>query len=218
MFEKLSEEKKTEILETGIAEFAGKGVDRANINEIARKAGISVGVLYKYYTDKETFFLACLKRSLDVLNSVLQEQMTSSDKLLVRAEKIIRVVQRTSREHTNYIRMYNEITSGSSRKYAPVLAEKIESLSSTVYAKFIADAAERGDIRDDIEPRMFAFFFDNLLMMLQFSYSCDYYRERFKVYCGEAYADNDELVASQLTKFLESAFTFRSSDIKHREK
>ncbi|HAH62797.1 MAG TPA: AcrR family transcriptional regulator [Treponema sp.] len=218
MFEKLSEEKKTEILETGIAEFAAQGVDRANINVIARKAGISVGVLYKYYTDKETFFLACLKRSLDVLNSVLQEQITSSDKLLVRAGKIIRAVQKTSREHSNYIRMYNEITSGGSRKYAPVLAEKIEGLSSTVYARFIADAAKNGDIRDDIDPRLFAFFFDNLLMMLQFSYSCDYYRERFKVFCGAESADDDELVASQLTKFLESAFTFRSSDVKHLEK
>jgi AcrR family transcriptional regulator len=218
MFEKLSEEKKTAILETGIAEFAEKGVDRANINVIAKKAGISVGVLYKYYTDKETFFLACLNRSLDVLNSVLQEQITSSDKLLVRAGKIIRAVQKTSREHSNYIRMYNEITSGGSRKYAPLLAEKIESLSSTVYTRFIAEAAESGDVRDDIEPRLFAFFFDNLLMMLQFSYSCDYYRERFKVYCGETFADDDELVASQLTKFLESAFTFRSSDVKHREK
>ncbi|MCK9169889.1 MAG: TetR/AcrR family transcriptional regulator [Treponema sp.] len=218
MFEKLSEEKKTEILETGIAEFAQNGVDRANINVIAKKAGISVGVLYKYYTDKETFFLACLKRSLDVLTTVLQEQITSDDKLLVRTGKIIRAVQKTSREHTNYIRMYNEITSGGSRKYAPLLAEKIECLSSTVYTQFIAEAAEKGDIRDDIEPRMFAFFFDNLLMMLQFSYSCDYYRERFKVYCGETTVDNDELVASQLTKFLESAFTFRSSDVKHQEK
>jgi TetR/AcrR family transcriptional regulator len=218
MFEKLTEEKKAEILETGIEEFAGKGVDRANINVIAKKAGISVGVLYKYYTDKETFFLACLKRSLDVLNSVLQEQITRSDKILVRAEKIVRAVQKTSREHSNYIRMYNEITSGSNRKYAAVLAEKIESLSSSVYTRFIADAAENGDIRDDIDPRLFAFFFDNMLMMLQFSYSCDYYRERFKVYCGASLVDDDEFVATQLTKFLESAFSFKGSDVKHREK
>jgi TetR/AcrR family transcriptional regulator len=217
MFEKFSEERKAEILETGIAEFAENGVDRANINVIAKKAGISVGVLYKYYTDKETFFLACLKRSLDVLNSILQEQITSSDKLFVRTEKIIRVVQKTSREHRNYIRMYNEITSGGSRKYAPVLAEKIESLSATVYSQFIERAAKNGDIRDDIDPRLFAFFFDNLLMMLQFSYSCDYYSERFKVFCGADCADNDELVASQLTKFLESAFTFKSSEVKHRQ-
>jgi TetR/AcrR family transcriptional regulator len=218
MFEKLSEEKKTEILETGISEFAENGVDRANINVIAKKAGISVGVLYKYYADKESFFLACLKRSLDVLNSVLLEQIKSSDKPLVRTEKIIRAVQKTSREHGNYIRMYNEITAGSSKKYAQVLAEKIESLSASVYTKYIADAKENGDIRGDIDPRMFAFFFDNLLMMMQFSYSCEYYRERFKVFCGEANVNDDEFVVSQLAKFLESAFTFRSSDIKHGEK
>ena len=57
----------------------------------------------------------------------------------------------------------------------------------------------------------------SLLMMMQFSYCCDYYRERFRVYCGEA-AENDALVASQLLKFLESAFTTEKKDIPHRPK
>ena len=39
--------------------------------------------------------------------------------------------------------------------------------------------------RRDMDPRLFAFFFDNLLMMLQFSYCCDYYRARLALYCGE---------------------------------
>jgi TetR/AcrR family transcriptional regulator len=218
MFKKLTEEKKAEILETGIAEFAQKGVDRANINIIAEKAGISVGVLYKYYTDKETFFLACLRRSLGILKSVLEEQLDNSDKLLVRAEKMIRTVQKTSREHSNYIMMYNEITTGSNKKYASVLAKEIEGISSDVYTKFITDAEKDGDIRNDINPRLFAFFFDNMLMMMQFSYSCDYYRERFKIYCGEEVANDDELVVKELIKFLESAFTFSRSEISHTQR
>lgn len=216
MFKKLTDEKLAEILETGIKEFAEKGLDRANINVIAKKAGISVGVLYKYYKDKETFFLACLRRSLDVLESVLQDIATSEDKLLVKAEKLIRAVQYYSREHSNYINMYNEITSGSSKKFAPQLAAEIESLTSRTYTSFIAKAVEDNDIRKDIDPRLFAFFFDNLLTMLQFSYCCDYYRERFKIYCGEDIPD-DEKILTELLKFIESAFTFSQSEIVHKK-
>jgi AcrR family transcriptional regulator len=217
MLKKLTEEKMIEILETGIAEFATNGLDRANINIIAKKAGISVGVLYKYYEDKEAFFLACLKRSLEVLDSVLQEVVASDDKILVRAEKMIRAVLQYSRTYNNYINMYNEITSGSSKKFAPLLAKKIEGVTAKTYTAFIEKAVKDGEIRSDIDPKLFAFFFDNLLTVLQFSYSCDYYQERFKVYCGDKVMEEDEKVINQLLKFMESAFTFSSSEVIHKK-
>lgn len=216
MLKKLSEEQIVEILETGISEFAANGLDRANINVIAKKSGVSVGVLYKYYKDKEDFFLACLRHSLETLRSAISEAVTDNEKLLVRAEKLIRAVQRSAREHNIYNIMYNEITAGASQKYAQILAKEIEGISSEVYIKFIIEAKASGEIRDDIDPRMFAFFFDNLLLSLQFSYSCDYYRERFKIFCGEDILDDDERVVSELLKFVESAFTFKQSEITHK--
>ena len=49
MLKKLTEEKLNEVLEAGIGEFADCGLHQASMNAIARRAGISVGVLYKYY-------------------------------------------------------------------------------------------------------------------------------------------------------------------------
>lgn len=216
MLKKLSDDKLAEILEVGITEFAEKGPDGANINVIAKKAGISVGVLYKYYDNKEMFFQACLKRSLNVLESVLRDILDRDDKLLLIAEKIIRAVLHYSRGYSNYVKMYNVITSGSSQKYASVYAKEIESLTSKIYMEFIERAIRDKDIRDDINPKFFAFFFDNLLMMLQFSYSCDYYKERAKIYCGEDIFSNDEKVVAELLKFLESAFTFSQSEVVHK--
>lgn len=216
MLKKLTDDKLAEILEVGITEFAEKGPDGGNINVIAKKAGISVGVLYKYYDNKETFFQACLKRSLNVLESVLRDIIGCDDKLLIRAEKMIRAVLHYSRGYSNYVKMYNVITSGSSQKYASVYAKEIESLTSIIYTEFIERAIRDKDIRDDINPKFFAFFFDNLLMMLQFSYSCDYYKERAKIYCGEDIFSNDEKVVTELLKFLESAFTFSQSEVVHK--
>ncbi len=218
MLKKLTEEKILEILDVGIAEFAKEGPDRANINVIAKKASISVGVLYKYYQDKEAFFLACLKRSLDVLESVLHDVVAGEEKILVRAEKMIRAVQQYARQYSNYVNMYNEITSGSSKKHAPLLAKEIEHVTAEIYTSFIQRAMDEGDIRNDIDPRMFAFFFDNMLTILEFSYCSDYYKERFKIYCGEDILEEDEKVVTELLKFLESAFTFSKSEVVHHYK
>ncbi len=218
MLQKLTAEKIDAILETGINEFAEYGLDRANINVIAKKAGISVGVLYKYYKDKEVFFLACLDKSLVVLDQVISEVLIGEAKLLKRAEKIVRAVQKYSRKHVNYTKMYNSITVGSNKRFAPELAKRIEGMTSQVYSQFIANAMQEGDIRQDIDPAMFAFFFDSLLMMMQFSYSCEYYMERYKIFCGDDILKEDERVVQEFLKFIESAFTFDRGKIPHKAK
>ena len=149
------------------------------------------------------------------METVLHEAAEGEEKILVRAEKIIRAVQLYSRKHGNYINMYNEITSGSSKKFAMFLAKEIESLSSKTYVSFIEEAKSAGDLRTDMDSRLFAFFFDNLLTMLQFSYCCDYHKERMKIYCGEDIFDDDEKVVTELLKFIESAFTFSQTDLTH---
>ena len=218
MLQKLTAEKIDAILETGINEFAEHGLDRANINVIAKKAGISVGVLYKYYKDKEVFFLACLDKSLVVLDQVISEVLIGEAKLLKRVEKIVRAVQKYSRKHVNYTKMYNSITVGSNKRFAPELAKRIEGMTSQVYSQFIANAMQEGDIRQDIDPAMFAFFFDSLLMMMQFSYSCEYYMERYKIFCGDSILKDDERVVQEFLKFIESAFTFDRGKITHKAK
>ena len=56
-FMALPAEKQAEIVRAGLEVFAEHGYDAASTNEIVRRAGISKGVLFKYFADKETFFL-----------------------------------------------------------------------------------------------------------------------------------------------------------------
>ena len=206
MLKKLTEEKITEILETGISEFAQNGPDKANINVIARKSGVSVGVVYKYYQNKDAFFEACLRHALRVLERAIDDAVRGDCSILTRAERLVRAVQRSAKEQPDYNVLYHEITSGSCRRYAPVFAREIEEISAKAYAAFITQAQAKGEVRRDMDRRLFAFFFDNLLIMLQFSYSCDYYRERFRIFCGEDMLADDEKVVAEFLRFFASAF------------
>lgn len=208
-FERATEERKEKILEVGIEEFSSKGYENANINVIAKNAGISIGLMYKYFNTKEDLFITCVQRGMKILDNAIDEIMQSSDKILVKAEKLIRATCMHSKKNANYIRLYNEITSEKGSDMVKTLAREIEGSTSRKYITSIAQALAKGDVRPDLDPRMFAFFLDNLLTSLQFSYTCDYYRERFEIYTGINVDETDEeQVVTQLLKFIESAFTF----------
>ena len=66
-FEKIREEKKMLIIETGIELFANKGFYSISIQDIAKKAGISKGLLYNYFNSKEDLMCAIIAKGLDDL-------------------------------------------------------------------------------------------------------------------------------------------------------
>lgn len=208
-FDRISDERKNLILEVGIEEFSSKGYENANINIIAQKAGISIGLMYKYFATKEDLFMTCIGRGMSILDDTLQEIMVSGDKLLIKAEKLIRATCELSKKNSKYIRLYNEITAEKDGERAVELAKEIEVNTSRVYITAIAQALAGGDVRNDLNPRLFAFFLDNLLLNLQFSFTCEYYKERLKIYTGvDTDKMDEEEIVKQLLKFIESAFTF----------
>lgn len=211
---KLTDEKQAALLEAGIAAFARAGFRGASIGAIAGAAGTSVGVLYKYYENKEAFFDACLRHSLRSLETLLDQVTAEEGKLLDSARQLIRGLQAFSRTHPDHVRLYHRITA-SQGAAAVRLAGAIESVTARLYTDWIARAQAEGAVRSDMDPRLFALFFDNLLMMTQFTGCCDYYRARLAFYRDPP--PSDEIVEEELLKFLESAFTLEQAAISHRE-
>ncbi len=203
MLKKLTDEQQETLLLTAIKEFGSKGPEKGAISEIARRSGISVGVIYKYYENKDALFEACLKRSLDMLKDVLDQAVFGEDDLLKACEKLIRACINFARDHSPYIQMYNALTIRSDEEAAHY-ANEIEKLTSDTYKRLISRAREDGLVRKDLDPSYFALFFDNLLMMLHFTYSCRYYKERMKIYLG---TEDEEKMVRQLMLFIRGAFT-----------
>ena len=150
---------------------------------------------------------------MHILEEALEEIMISHDKILIKAEKLIRATCELSKKNKNYIKLYNEITAEKDGERAVSLAREIESQTSKIYITSIAQALASGDVRQDLDPRLFAFFLDNLLTTLQFSFTCEYYKERLRNYTGvDTDRLNDDEIVNQLLKFIESAFTFEKDN------
>lgn len=209
MYKKLDESAMELILETGIDEFAEKGLDRANINVIAKKAGVSVGVIYKYFGDKESFFISCVRHSLDLLDDVLKSAVAHQTDVETGIRCIVSALIEHAKAHSNHNAMYNEISSGSCKKYAAALAREIEGRTAGVYSQLLENARQAGAVDPELDPKLFAFFLDDLFMMLQFSYSCDYYRERMKIFCGTEVLDDTERMTESFMRFVKNALKIK---------
>ena len=202
MYKKLQEADVNAILETGIEVFSRSGLDRTGISDVAKAAGVSVGVIYKYFGDKDSFFLACVRYALRELDAALERAAESGDDVRGAMRSLVEAVIDHSRRHPSHNALYNEITAGSCRQYAPQRAQEIESRSAAVYEKMIARVTSAGGAEHAPDARLFAFFFDSLLMTLQFSCSCSYYRERMKIFCGMDAAQDDAALTDGFLRFM----------------
>jgi AcrR family transcriptional regulator len=208
LFWRISEEKRSRIIEASINEFAVYGYMTANTNKIARNANISVGSLFQYFENKEDLFLSTVKHCATLLKTTLNEAITKdeSENLFTMIEKLLRSVLRHSRENLNIIRLYNEMGNQSNSKIVVEAVKELEAVTANLYIYLIEKAQKDNIIGSDYDPKMFAFLLDNLFIMLQFSYSCDYYGERFKLYAGEDILTRDDYVIAQTLSFIKAAF------------
>lgn len=207
LFGRITQEKRNRIFEAAINEFAIWGYRNANTNKIAKKAGISVGSLFQYFDNKEDLFLSTVKHCADIMKATLEDIMIGEEDILMKLEKLLRTIQKHSRENINMIRLYNEMATQSNSQIIFELIKDLEVLTAKLYADLIRKAQNEKKVRTDCDPGMFAFLLDNIFMMLQFSYSCDYYRERFKLYVKDDVSDQDDFVIEQTLKFIRAAFT-----------
>ncbi|NMC12710.1 MAG: TetR/AcrR family transcriptional regulator [Chloroflexi bacterium] len=78
-FLRLPEAKQDEILNAALKEFSFYGYDLASTNRIVAEAGISKGVLFKYFNNKESLFLFLIKKYLYEFNELSQVKRDYND-------------------------------------------------------------------------------------------------------------------------------------------
>lgn len=186
VFDKLDPKKKQRILDVAKAEFADKGYTGANVNVIAEKANISVGAIYKYFETKENLFLTIIDGAFEVLEDTLRPIAEMEGSIFSKIEALFRAAWAGSLEEQELVRIYIDCTTEGLAPLAGRLSRRLESMTADLYSALLEEARSRGEIAQDVDPRIGAFFVDNLLLILQYSAASAYYRERFALFTGKS--------------------------------
>jgi len=85
-FRRRKEDRPQEITEAALAMFAEKGYAATKVDEVARRAGVSKGLLYLYFKTKEDLFKAVVRSfvvpKIDDLTAVIDASELSSEEFL----------------------------------------------------------------------------------------------------------------------------------------
>lgn len=192
-FDNFSDEKKLMIIQTATREYANQGFEHANINVIAEKVGISIGSLYKYFGSKQDLFLVTIHQGTQVLKTIVPSEQSFEEK----CRDLIKAIKKSSREQQELLRLYSELVKK--------LSYEIESIAAEMYTELVKEGQRTGEIKRDIDPAMTAFLMDNLFISLQFSYSSEYYQQRFRIFLGNDIENQDTFVLDQMVSFISSA-------------
>jgi AcrR family transcriptional regulator len=55
------EARPAELIEAGLAEFAARGFAATRLEDVAKRAGVAKGTIYRYFDDKEALFMAAMR-------------------------------------------------------------------------------------------------------------------------------------------------------------
>jgi AcrR family transcriptional regulator len=129
-FEVIRQEKRQLIMETALELFAARGFENTTINQIAKEAKISKGLLYNYFTSKEELLEALLNKGIDDMLAVFDP---NNDGVLDHMEMDFFITQtfRMIRENRKMWKLYIAIS------FQPSVYKTIEKRSKELYEPMV---------------------------------------------------------------------------------
>jgi len=138
------EKRQAELLETAIKVFARRGYQATTMDEIAERAGVSKGMLYIYFKNKEALFGAVFRWYGQSSSETMETAIRGIDNEIEQLQRIASVWAQIAVEQRDYIPLFLDFWAAASVKgmrssYADDLAHMYEA-----YRNLIINIIERG--------------------------------------------------------------------------
>lgn len=103
------DERRAQLLSLGLELFSGRTYDEISIDEIAKAAGISKGLLYHYFPSKRDYYVETVRFSADRLIRTIEEEAegvkgTSFERLIAGLDTYLGYVEKHARGYATLVR------------------------------------------------------------------------------------------------------------------
>ena len=102
-------EKKSKIIQAGYELFTEVGYYGTNTAEIAKRAGVSTGIVYGYFADKRDILICVLKIYIDNVSKPLIEIMQSQSAGVNLDDLARKILDKTIDLHEQYAKLHNTL-------------------------------------------------------------------------------------------------------------
>jgi len=148
------------LLEAAANEFARKGLDAANINEISLAAGLAKGTVYNHFASKEALFLAVVEQAC-LYAAAGAEQVPEQAPTHTRLRAVLQADVEWVRQNEAFAKvLVREVLTGEESRYPRVLAAAAPLIERI--AMILRDGARRGEVRSGVPVEQLALTFTGL--------------------------------------------------------
>jgi AcrR family transcriptional regulator len=134
--QRIKDERREQILKAALQIFARKGLAAARISDIAAAAGLSYGLVYHYFRDKEEIFVELVRRAVGGGVQVTQAALDAQGPPLERLHALCEEMVEGIRDDPEYLLLVIQATTQESLPEAA--REPIASLSEQTYQNVAA--------------------------------------------------------------------------------
>lgn len=192
LFEGLSKEKQTVIINAALDEFTKNGYDKASTNVIVKNAGISKGALFKYFSNKMSLYFYLYEFSENIINDIYKQidyNITDYFDRLKNVGEIKFVVIRKYPQVFNFLKSSLQETNSEVKEFVNKKRDfVIEKGFNNIYK-----GVDFSKFRDDIDLKVIL----DLIERIMFSYNEEYTNKL------ESYADVDKSYLEKWNNYFE---------------
>ncbi len=181
-FSIISEEKRSRIYDAAALEFAREGYEKANIKNIADRAGVSKGSLYDYFENKEDLYLDVCAHGIALSRENIDSIINEEKDFFHQISDIFNQGLSFIVKYPLYAQLYVNISSSGMEQFADRLTLAVEKHTADYYKAAIRRGIDEGFIRPDLDVDMAAFLINSMYVMMMISVVSRHYRIRLREY------------------------------------
>jgi len=174
--------------------FAERGFSRADMAELAHRAGVAKGSLYNYFESKEDCYLFVCRDGLARYRAAVYDGLEQAWDVFTQLEHIFRTAMHFVARHPAYISLYLNVASAGMDKFAEELSREVEQQFATQLKTLLARDQATGLIRADLDLPFAAHMINGLFVMFLSSIVSRHHQIRLREYLDmEIGPDGDQL-------------------------
>ena len=124
--DRIDKKKKARIFRNAATEFARHGFHKANINSIARGAGIGKGSIYLYFTDKRDLYYSTFMEAVRLQDEIFDRIEKENLDPIAKIERVFEESLNAYPRYRNMYKMYCDLSLSGNERFFAELAQLLE--------------------------------------------------------------------------------------------
>jgi AcrR family transcriptional regulator len=176
LFNNLPAEKQEKVFQAAVSEFASKGYRNASMNSVVKTAGISKGSLFQYFRTKQDLFDGIVEMAAGRVKQYLKHvrDETAEMGFFQRVDMLLRAGFAFIDRHPLLARVYFHLLQSGESPFGSERILRLQRQGDEFFAELIAEAVQRGELRQNLDAERTAFLLKALLETLLRAYYTEF--------------------------------------------